>query len=258
MSPIQVLVLASYHFSGGHTSEALSKLILASILGFGFGMLAIYVSNKLSSSDRDRDSFDASDAIIGGIKLKKANRKLSLWELGSVSNTLTVESINLIKTEEKIKQGSLNFLSLWESTQQLNSLAQDFEALSQKVDKLWIKLSQDERDELKEIAYELAEKDCDEGDTTKTRLGRLLNGFIKEPVKFVTTLNQAISLAKKDLKRLNKVSSEHDAARKRLEEARYQFVDNILNAIEQTDSQHRQFLSDTLEELKRKTSTSGD
>jgi hypothetical protein len=258
MSGIPILVLTSHHFSGGFMAEALGKLVLAGVLGVVFGILAIYVSEKLASTDWGVNSFDTSDAIIGGIELKKASRKLTLWELESVSNTLTVESINLIKTEEKIKREYLNFLPLWERTQELNSLAQGFENVSQKVDILWIKLSQDDRDELKKIAYELANRDCAESNGLKAKLGKLIKLFFSKPIRFITGLNEAASLAKKDWKRLIKTTSEYNAAKKRLEEARYQFVDNILNAIEHTDSQHQQFLSDTLEELRRKTSTSGD
>jgi hypothetical protein len=171
-----------------------------------------------------------------------------------VSNTLTAKFIDLIKAEEEIQFKSSSFLHFWESTQKLNALAQDFEILSRKTEEVWAELSQDDRNKLKELAYELANKDCDGCSNGWVRSGRLIRVFFFTPVKFFEVLREISFLIKKDKHRLFKFGLEYSFAKNRLQEARYQFVDTILNAIECDDPQYQQFLSDTLEELKGKVS----
>jgi hypothetical protein len=165
-----------------------------------------------------------------------------------VSNVVTIESIKLLKAQERIQSETIKLSDFWNSAQELNCLAQKFEQVAQKVEIVWNDLSSEERDKLKEVAYKFAEIDISED--SKSEGNRLLKMLFANPVEFFRDLASVVSLARKHRYRLVKVTSGYNEAKKRLEAAQYQFIDNILNAVEHSDPQHQQFLSDTLKELK--------
>jgi hypothetical protein len=224
----------------------LQTLAVASVAGVVGGVAAVWIEKKVSYFLRN------SSAIMGGVEPRNVSHKQTIWELEPVSNAVTVESIKLLEAQENIKSEAVKLSDLWEITQKLNCFAQQYENLAQEVEVTWNNLLPDERNRLKKVAYELADKDSEDlnegADSEKTSLLRI---FLANPVEFFADLANLVSLAKKHKYRLIEVVSTYSEAKERLEAARYQFIDNILNAIERDDPQHQQFLSDTLKELKQ-------
>ena len=220
----------------------LHTLAVASFLGILGAFVVIWIEKQQSYSLRN------SSAIMGGVEPTDVSRKQAIWELEPVSNVVTIESIKLLKAQEGIQSETIKLSDLWNSAQELNCLAQKFEQVAQKVEIVWNDLSLEERDKLKELAYQFAERDTIED--SKPGGNRLLKMLFANPVEFFRDLASVVSLARKHKYRLVKVASGYSKAKKRLEAAQYQFIDNILNAVEYSDPQRQQFLSDTLEELK--------
>ncbi len=246
------------HLRVGLPLDLLQTFAEVVLVGLAVGVIAVLIEKKILNW---RVSFLASllkllqfcvaSAIIKSVEPSNASHKETTWESQLVFNTVTAESINLIKAQEKIQSKSLTLLDLWESAQEFNNLAQRFETVGRELENKWSSLSIDERSELQKIAYDLADKYCNEDDDGEK--GQLLKEFFAQPISSLKSLIggifNVISLLREYERRSSNIISDYKMARNRLKEARYQFIDTILNAVECDNPQYEQFLSDTLKEL---------